>query len=449
MKKSRHSQADPKRVDNEDLLNNLQRVTFDYFWHEVNSENGLVADSTRDGSPASTATVGFALTIYPIAVTRGFITHDEAVARTLTTLRFLWESPQGMQHNATGYKGFFYHFLHMEGGQRFEKSELSTIDTAFLLTGALTAAQYFQGDDADESEIRHLANALYRRADWQWAQDGAATVTMGWTPENGFLPNRWYGYSEALLLYILALGSPTMPLDPACYSEWTKTYRWDKFYGYELLYAGPLFIHQFPHLWIDFRQIQDEYMRNHGIDYFENSRRATYMQQQYAIENPHGFKRYGEQCWGITACDGPDDDCKVDGKLRHFYGYLARGVPHGPDDGTLAPWAAVASLPFAPEIVLPTLRFLTELHLQTPTPYGFKCSFNPTYPAFLEDGQRSELGWVSPWHLGINQGPIVIMAENYRSGLIWQLMRSCPYLVTGLQRAGFSGGWLAALTEEV
>lgn len=437
------SQVDPKQVNNEELLDNLQRVTFDYFWHEANDENGLVADSTRQGSPSSTATVGFALTIYPIAVERGFISRSAAVTRTLRTLRFLWQCPQGTKTEDSGYQGFFYHFLDMQSGQRYDKCELSTIDTTFLLAGALTAAQYFQGDGTDESEIRRLADDLYRRVDWQWAQNGEATVTMGWTPEGGFLPNRWYGYSEALILYFLGLGSPTHPLDPASYAEWTTTYHWDDFYGYQMLYAGPLFIHQFSHLWIDFREIQDEYMRQHGIDYFENSRRATYMQQQYAIDNSHGFKRYGKDCWGITACDGPDADCEVDGQLRHFYGYLARGAPLGPDDGTLAPWAAVASLPFAPEIVLPTLRFLTELHLQTPAPYGFKCSFNPTFPAPAEQPQRSEVGWVSDWHLGINQGPIVIMTENYRSSLIWQLTRTSPYLVRGLQRAGFTGGWLA------
>ncbi|HRW04623.1 MAG TPA: glucoamylase family protein [Caldilineaceae bacterium] len=445
MNNRKQSHADPKWANNEELLDNLQRVTFDYFWHEVNPQNGLVADSTRTGSPASTATVGFALTIYPIAVERGFVPRDEAVARTLTTLRFLLESPQGTEASASGYMGFFYHFLDMDGGHRFETCELSTIDTTFLLAGALTAAQYFQRADPAEQEIRQLADDLYRRVDWQWAQNGGRTVAMGWTPEDGFLPYRWQGYSEALLLYLLALASPTTPLQPDSYEAWTATYHWDTFYGYDLLYAGPLFIHQFSHMWVDFRQIQDAYMRRQGIDYFENSRRATYLQQQYAIDNPHQFARYGEFCWGITACDGPEDDCEVDGELRHFFGYLARGAPLGPDDGTLAPWAAVASLPFAPEIVLPTLRYLAELHLQTATPYGFKCSFNPTYPVHTEDGKREALGWVSPWHLGINQGPIVIMTENYRSGLVWQLMRSCPYLALGLQRAGFEGGWLTAV----
>lgn len=445
MKNRTYSQVDPKQVNNDELLDHLQRVTFDYFWYEANDANGLVADSTREGSPASVATIGFGLTIYPIAVARGFITRAQAVARTVKTLRFLWESPQGTAADATGYQGFFYHYLDMQQGRRFEKCELSTIDTALLLAGVLTVGQYFQGDSAEEQEIRHLADAIYRRVDWPWAQNGEPTVTMGWTPEKGFLPNRWFGYSEALILYTLGLGSPTHPLPPESYQEWTTTYRWEKLYDYEVLYAGPLFIHQFSHLWIDFRQLQDDYMRAKGIDYFENSRRATYVQQQYAIDNPLGFRLYGEHCWGITACDGPGCDREIDGRLMHFYAYLARGAPFGPDDGTLAPWAAVASLPFAPEIVLPTLRFLTELHMQTPSPYGFKCSFNPTFPKETDSDPRSDVGWISAWHLGINQGPIIIMTENYRTSLIWQLMRACPYLVRGLQRAGFTGGWLANL----
>ncbi len=435
----------PSDSGNDELLDHLQRITFDYFWNEVNPENGLIADSTRDRSAASIAAVGFALTIYPIAVERGLISRAQAAARTLTTLRFFWQSPQGRAADATGYKGFYYHFLEMANGRRKQQSELSTIDTTFLLAGALTAAQYFKAADGVEREIRELADMLYRRVDWPWAQDGQASVSMGWTPENGFVVNRWLGYSEALLLYLLGLGSPTHPLPPESYAAWTSTYQWKTLYGYEQLYAGPLFIHQFSHLWVDFRRIQDAYMRAEGIDYFENSRRATYTQQQYAIDNPHNFACYDEYCWGITASDGPGETViEINGQQRQFHAYLARGVPFGPDDGTLSPWAAVASLPFAPEIVLPTLQVLTELHTGETAPYGFKGSFNPTYPNETANGQQSTMGWISSWHLGINQGPIVIMTENYRSSLIWRLMRDCPYLVRGLQRADFSGGWLPA-----
>ena len=161
-----------------------------------------------------------------------------------------------------------------------------------------------------------------------------------------------------MLLYILGLGSPTHPLPESCYTAWISTYRWEHCYGYEYLYAGPLFTHQLSHIWIDFRGIQDAFMRDKGIDYFENSRRATYVQQQYAIDNPLKFAGYGRYCWGITASDGPGPDTiKVSGIERQFFDYVGRGVPYGPDDGTIAPWAVVTSLPFAPEIVLPTIDY--------------------------------------------------------------------------------------------
>jgi hypothetical protein len=181
-------------------------------------------------------------------------------------------------------------------------------------------------------------------------------------------------------------------------------------------------------------------MRDKGMDYFENSRRATYVQQQYAIDNPLRFKGYNARCWGITASDGPGPETiKVDGIERQFFDYVARGVPYGPDDGTIAPWAVMASLPFAPEIVLPTMEyFIYHVKLKSLKSYGFKATFNATHP----DRSNNPFGWVSPWQYGLNQGPIILMVENYRSGLLWRLMRNCPYIVSGLRRAGFTGGWL-------
>jgi hypothetical protein len=421
-------------------LEALQRDSFLYFLHETNPRTGLVLDKTEPNWPSSIAATGLGLTAYPVAVERGFIAREAAVATILTTLRFFWNSPQGPEPDATGYHGFYYHFLDMETGRRAWQCELSTVDTTILLAGMLTAAAYFDAASEAEREIRELADKLYRRADWQWAQNGGATVTHGWKPESGFLPWRWEGFDEALVLYVLGLGSPTHPLPVESYAAWSSTYEWKTSYGYDYLYAGPLFTHQISHVWIDFRGIQDAYMRDKGIDYFENTRRATYVQRQYAIENPLKFSGYGEDCWGITASDGPGPrTVKVAGIERQFFGYLARGVPYGPDDGTVAPWAVVASLPFAPEIVLPTIDHLVHhLKLKVGNPYGFKATFNPTYP------ERSGHfhGWVSPWHYGINQGPIVPMIENYWTGLVWRLMRGCPYIVTGLRRAGFIGGWL-------
>jgi len=425
-------------IDDASLIE-VQSKAFDYFIHEDNPKNGLVADKTSDGSPASIASVGMALSVYAIGVECGWLTREQARRRTLAALRFFRDAPQSPARDATGYKGFYYHFLSMETGRRAGKCELSTVDSAFLFAGMLTAAAYYQQDDPEETEIRALADALYRRADWRWATNRGATLTHGWRPESGFLRYRWSGYDEALLLYVLALGSPTHPLPPESYAAWLSTYAWRKIYDTELVFAGPLFVHQYSHVWVDFRGIQDSYMREKGIDYFENSRRASLVQREYAIRNPLEFEGYSENCWGITASDGPGWSTHViDGVERLFFGYRARGAPFGPDDGTLSPWAVVASLPFAPEIVLPTCRYLQEA-IGLDRPYGFKASFNPTYPL----SRSGRYGWISPVHFGINQGPIVLMIENHRNGLLWRIMRECPYVVSGLRRAGFTGGWLA------
>ncbi|MER8780219.1 hypothetical protein NKH60_02960 [Mesorhizobium sp. M1006] len=431
----------------QDDLAILQRETFDYFIHEANPANGLILDKTEANWPASIAATGLALACYPVGVERGFISRGAAAERTLATLRFFWNSPQGPEPDATGYRGFYYHFLDMQTGRRAWQCELSTIDSTLLLAGALAAGQYFDADTEAETEIRTLADALYHRADWRWAQDGGETVTHGWTPEHGFLKYRWEGYDEALLLYVLGLGSPTHPLPKSSYTAWTSTFRWEHSYGYDYLYAGPLFIHQLSHVWIDFRGMQDAFMRSKASDYFENSRRATIVHQRYAVENPRGFEGYGEHCWGITASEGPGPSTlKLNGIQRQFEGYVARGVPYGPDDGTLAPWSVAASLPFAPEIVRPAISFcIHQAKLKAAHAYGFKAAFNPTHPGT----SGNAFGWwVSPWHFGLNEGPVVLMIENERSGLLWRLMRSSPYIRSGLQRAGFKGGWLGEFDQE-
>lgn len=419
----------------------VQRKAFDYFVYEMNVENGLIPDKTQAGCPASIAATGLALACYPVAVERGLLTRSEAIRRTLTTLNFLARAPQGPGVEATGHRGFFYHFLDIETGQRAGRCELSTIDSTFLFAGALAAAEYFIEETQNEHDIRSLADALYRQADWQWALDGGTTVRHGWTPEGGFLKYRWEGYDEALLLYFLALGSPTYPIPPECYDAWLSSYGWESCYGFEYVYAGPLFTHQLSHVWVDFRGIRDSFMRKKGIDYFENSRRATQVQQEYAIRNPLKWEGYSKYSWGLTASDGPGPaTIKLNGIQRRFHGYIARGVPFGPDDGTVAPWAVAASLPFAPEIILPTIAHLIDDdRLKSSNQYGFSASYNPT---FEREGDTKK-GWISPWHYGLNQGPIVLMIENYRTGFLWKLMRTCQHLVTGLNRAGFQGGWLA------
>jgi len=421
-------------------LANLQECTFGYFLNETNPENGMVPDSTKKDASASTTAIGFALTAYTIAVERGYLTRAEAITRVLTTLRFFWKSEQNESSEATGYKGFYYHFLDMKTGRRAPSSELSTIDTAFLLAGFLTVGMYFDRDTETEKEIRTLSHALYARVDWPWAQNGALKVALGWKPETGFIKHRWEGYSEALILYVLGLGSPTHALPAESYAAWTRTYEWKKLYELEFLYAGPLFIHQLSHVWIDFRGIQDEYMRARGMDYFENSRRAAYVQQAYAIRNPKKFSGYGKYAWGITASDGPGPaQRKIKGIAREFYDYTARSIPNGPDDGTLAPWAVVASLPFAPELVLPSVQHFNDTFPEMTSKYGFKCSYNPTFSGGKSNHSTS---WISQGYYGLDQGPIVMMIENYRTGFLWRLLRRCPAIQKGLRRAGFKGGWL-------
>lgn len=429
----------PQRTLTEKDLHRLERNTFRYFWSEANPDNGLLADNTLGNVPASIAGVGMALAAYPVGVERRFTSRRTALERALSTLRFFHESEQSPERDATGYRGFYYHFLDVRTGRRAWKSELSTIDTAILLAGALTSAAYFDGTSSKERELRRLANALYARADWRWAQNRGTTVAHGWTPERGFQPYRWQGYNEALLLYVLGLGSDTHALPTSSYAAWTKTYVWKRLYDHEFLFGGPLFMHQLSHIWIDFRGIQDDFMRRHSIDYFENSRRATYVQQQYAIRNPRRFVGYGEYEWGITASNGPGPSVRrVRGIKRRFLGYRARGVPYGPDDGTLAAWAVAASLPFAPEIVLPTLAHDVDVDPGIANEYGLVCSSNATYP----DPRRKRSGWISKAHFALDQGPVILMIENYRSGLIWRLMRNCAPIVRGLRRAGFAGGWL-------
>jgi hypothetical protein len=416
----------------------LQRHTFGYFVHETNPANGLVRDNTRYGSPSSIAAVGLGLACYPVAAEEGYLTREEAAARALTTLRFFAESPQGPEPDATGYRGFFYHFLDLKTGRRAHACELSTMDTAILLAGALTAAQYFDRDAAEESQIRRFAELLYRSADWVWALDGGLAVRHGWTPEGGFLPFRWQGYNEALLLYVLGLGSSSHPLPEESYGAWTATYEWRKVYGIEYLFGGPLFMHQLSHL-------RDAYMVQKEIDYFENSRRATFVQQLYAERNPRRFHGYSRDIWGITASDGPGPAVRrIGGRLRRFDDYRARGVPDGPDDGTLSPWAVIASLPFAPEIVLPAFASFLRRYPSMRTHYGFLCSLNPTFGA---DG-RGRGNWIAKGYYGLDQGPVILTIENFATGMIWRLMRRCRPLVEGLRRAGFRGGWLDSAVPE-
>ena len=437
------SACDPRAAPSAAMLERIERLTFGYFDRGMNPSNGLVPDSTKPDAPATIAGSGHALSCYAVAAERGYVSREHAVTRTLLILRFFLDSDQSGARDATGYRGFYFHFLDMQSGRRAPRSELSTIDSAILFAGILVAVAYFDRDSADEREIRRLGEELYRRADWGWAGAGGDGVSMGWTPERGFLRQRWTGYNEGLFLYVLALGSPTHPIDRSGYDAWTSTYRWKRIYGREHLFGGPLFLHQLSHVWIDFRSIRDQYMREKGIDYFENSRRATYIQREYAIRNPRHFAGYGANAWGISASDGPGPARRtVDGVARRFWAYRARGVPYGPDDGTLSPWSVAASLPFAPEIVEPALADLERSHPEVTGGLGYKCSYNESF----KDREDGENGWVSQGYYAIDQGPVMLMIENHRTEFVWKLMRSCPYVVDGLRGAGFDGGWLNGAT---
>ena len=435
------------------FLAELEERTFRFFWDTANRKNGLVPDRYPAQSFASIAAVGFALTAYPIGVERGYIKRNEATQRVLATLRFFSTAPQNPAlHGAAGYKGFFYHFLDMKTGERFGDSELSTVDTALFLAGALFCQVYFDKPEADEAEIRDLAEAIYRRVDWQWAQVRPPAISHGWTPEDGFLEYDWRGYNEAMLVYVLALGSPSFPVGPDAWSEWTSTYdkNWHKLFGQEYLGFPPLFGHQYTHVWLDLRKVQDAYMRRRGIDYFENSRRAIYAQQAYAVLNPQHCKGYGESIWGITASDGPGEiEVEAPSGRRAFRAYVARGVGGSAayDDCTLAPTAVVASIPFAPEVAIPAVLEMNHRYGRyIYSTYGFLDAYNLSFDASvpLSHGRAVPgFGWVDGDYIGIDQGAIFTMIENYRSDMVWHVMQRSPHVRRGLERAGFTGGWLA------
>lgn len=425
------------------FLDTLQQRTFQWFWDTTDPMTGLTPDRHPTPTFSSIAAVGFALTAYPIGVERSFVSRAEAADRVLNTMKFFWHSPQSADPvKATGYKGFYYHFLHLDSGLRFKDVELSTIDSGLLFAGMLFCQSYFDGENEVEQEIRGYADSIYARADWRWFQQRPPRVCMSWRPERGFGRSDWSGYDEAMILYILALGSPTFAVEEEAWQKWTETYKWGEYYGREFVNFGPLFGHQYSHCWIDYRGIQDDYMKEKGIDYFENSRRATYSQRDYAIENPRGFRNYSTDIWGLTACDGPADTTFiVDNVERSFKTYSARGIAFdwSYDDGTIAPTAAGGSVAFAPEICIPALKAIRAKYgSDVWRQYGFIDAFNPT---FITD-RTGPRGWFNIDYLGIDQGPIVIMIENLRSGFVWGVMKKNTHIVRGLRRAGFKRGWL-------
>ncbi|MDZ4803716.1 MAG: glucoamylase family protein [Candidatus Eisenbacteria bacterium] len=413
------------------LLDTIQHTAFNYFWIEANPANGLIKDRSTTGSPASIAAVGFGLSAICIGIDHGWVSRVDGRQRVLTTLNTFWTGPQGSGVNGfMGYKGLFYHFLDMSVGVRTWDSELSSIDTALLLAGAIDAKQYFNTADALDIQVRALVDSIYRRVDWEFMRASGVGIRMGWKPVTGFNGfGTWTGYNEAMIMYLLGLGSPTKPPNPNnpgfMWSSWTAGYDWLTYYGYTYIHFPPLFGHQYSHCWIDYRYIQDNYTRNKGITYFENSRRATLAQWQYCIANPGGFTGYGPTLWGLTAGDGPN-------------GYAARGAPPAENDnGTIAPTAAISSLPFTPDEVIPTMHNFFDNYPLLWGPYGFKDGFNLT----------SNPDWYGPDVIGIDQGPIIIMIENYLNQKVWLRFMQNVDVQRGLTRAGFTA--VAAVDELV
>jgi hypothetical protein len=424
-------------------LDTLQRRTFNYFWDLALPGNLQTPDRYPTLTFSSIAATGFGLTAYLVGVERGYITREQAAERVLRTLEVLAALPQGdAREGVAGHKGFFFHFLTLDKAIRFKEVELSTIDTGLLMAGVLSAMSYFDGDNETEKKIREKADWLYRRVEWDWFLNEKGNLSMGWHPERGFLKSEWIGYNEAMVLLIMAMGSPTHPIPATCWENWCSPYKWSNFEGQEHVNFDPLFGHQYSHMYIDFKGIQDDYMRQKGIDYFENSRRATLSNRAYCIRNPGGFKDYGENVWGLTACDGPHNGKQLyNGKLTQFFEYGARGACNIQivDDGTIAPTAAGGSVPFAPEVCLLALETMWNTYYPSLVGrYGFKDAFNPSF-TFTPGNEN---GWFDVDYLGIDQGPIVIQIENYRNGFVWNLMKKNPYIVDGLKKAGFEGGWL-------
>ena len=402
-------------ASNDEFLDYVQQTTFDYFWYTANPANGLVPDRSATGSACSIAAVGFGLTAIGIGIDHGWVSRTQGAARVLTTLSTFWNGPQGTNTTGViGYKGWFYHFLDMNTAVR-ANSELSSIDTALLLAGILYAKQYFDGPTADEASIRALADAIFNRVDWTFMSQGTDGVAMGWQPTSGFSGyGNWIGYNEGMIIYCLGLGTATNPLPASAWSRWTSGYTWATAYGQTYIPFPPLFGHEYSHCWIDFRHVADAFMNAHNCTYFENSRRAALSQVAYCSTGPK--TGYSSTVWGLTACDGPPPN-----------GYSARGLPPvGLDDGTIAPTAAGGAMAFTPEYSLPTLSaFYTRFRLHIWTPYGFRDAFN------------LGAGWYDTDELGIDEGPIVIMIENYRTQRVWNLFMQNVEVQRGLQRAGF------------
>jgi hypothetical protein len=388
-----------------ELLDLIQRKSFDYFVQERDPGTGLVADQASnfepDGHPtgASIAATGFGLAAYAVGVERGWISRERALSMTRQTLQFFYQTAE---HE----RGFFYHFLNMKTGVRMRNSELSPIDTALLLAGAFFAAEYF-----DDHAVRTLVRKIYERIDWNWMRNGADTLSLSWSPEQGFNRRHWAHYDESILMYLMAIASPTHPIPV---SSWHAIARpVGSYRDYRLIQMPPLFTHQYPQIFFDFRNQNDGY-----ADYFKNSVNATLANRAFCMDQSSAYSTYGPDTWGLTACEGPS-------------GYRAYGAPPGwaSHDGTVAPTGCGSSIVFTPNESMACLRNLYEKYGDRLWgKYGFSDAFN------------LDKNWFSQMAFGINQGPLLLMIENHRTELLWDVMKRIDFLQQAMEKVGFKPG---------
>jgi hypothetical protein len=386
----------------EKFLDDLEQRGVNFFVVEADPTTGLMPDRAKATGGAkdvaSIASVGFGLSALCVGDKRGWVSHQEAYDHALKVLRFLRDREPAVH-------GFYYHFLNMHTGERVWNCEVSSIDTALLMAGVLTVRQHFQG-----TELATIADGLYQRVEWPWMSTPDGTLAMGWKPDQGFTTYRWSSFNEGPLIYLLGLGSRDHALSPQAWRAWRRdpivTYA-----GLTFIQCPPLFTQQYPQAWFDLRGMRDDY-----ADYFRNSQLATLAQRQWCVDElSKQFPTYGPNIWGITASDGP-------------HGYLAWGGPpaQGEIDGSVVPCAVAGSLAFEPRLCLDALeamrqRYGDKAYLK----YGFVDAFNPGS------------GWYDADVLGIDVGPTVLMAENCRSGFVWQTFMSSPEPGAALKAAGF------------
>jgi len=387
--------------EDDQFLDELERASFQFFWEQQNPKTGMVQDrcDIRGGTPgvvASIAATGFGLTALCIGEKRGFISRTEALERLFPALNFFWKK-------LPNHRGFFYHWANINTGERVWESEISSVDTALLLCGVLTCRQHFK-----HPAVVQLADLIFNRVEWTWLSEDTSLLSHGWTPEIGFLPSRWDYYSELMMMYLLGIGSTAHPLKPDAWNAWKRlTFEYDG-----MRYIGsfaPLFVHQYSQAWFDFRGKRDKY-----ADYFQNSVIATEVHRRFCLELGKQFPNYTEDLWGITASDGPK-------------GYVVWGGPPavGPIDGSIVPSATGGSLPFQPANTLRVLKNIRKNYGAAWSKYGSVYAFNPLQ------------NWYDHDVIGIDTGITMVMAENLRTGFVWDTFMKTPEAQRGIQLAGF------------